>query len=81
MNLCYPMDPSLQIVELPTGGLPYEERGTMFGLAPRLGLGWRGEKTAGDHAPLAEKPGTVGKGLKMGNDTYIVYTYIHYIYI
>lgn len=32
------------------GGLPYEERGTMFGLAPRLGLGWRGEKTAGDHA-------------------------------
>lgn len=22
----------------------------MFGLAPRLGLGWRGEKTAGDHA-------------------------------
>eukprot|EP00435_Cladocopium_sp_Y103_P064669 s507_g26.t1 len=32
------------------GGLPYEERGTMSGLAPRLGLGWRGEKTAGDHA-------------------------------
>jgi len=31
-------------------GLPYEERGTMFGLAPRLGIGWRGEKTAGDHA-------------------------------
>ena len=57
----------------------------MFGLAPRLGLGWRGEKTAGDHAPLAENPGTVGKGLKMGNDTYIVYThtsiYIVYIYI
>ena len=56
----------------------------MFGLAPRLGLGWRGEKTAGDHAPLAENPGTVGKGLKMGNDTYIVYThtsiYIVYIY-
>jgi len=31
-------------------GLPYEERGTMFGLAPRLGIGWRGEETAGDHA-------------------------------
>ena len=69
------MDPSLHIVERPAGGLPYEERGTMFGLAPRLGLGWRGEKTAGDHAPLAENPGTVGKGLKMGNDTYVVYTH------
>ena len=38
-------------------GLPYEERGTMFGLAPRLGLGWRGEKTAGDHVSRREPPG------------------------
>ena len=39
-------------------GLPYEERGTMFGLAPRLGIGWRGEKTAGDHASWAVKETT-----------------------
>ena len=45
-----------------SGGLPYEERGTMFGLAPRLGHGWRGEKTAGDHAPWRPRGGLGGWG-------------------
>ena len=78
------MDPSLHIVERPAGGLPYEERGTMFGLAPRLGLGWRGEEDGRGPRAFGGKPGDGWKRTEDGEwYLYSVYTYkyIYSIYI